>query len=57
MSRRSSTSAKSGGKKAKSLAADPDVYVAMLYVSVTSLIVGIVFLYFECARYNWLLGK
>lgn len=56
MSRRSSTSAK-GGKKSKALAADPDVYVAMLYVSVTALVVGILFLYFECARYQWLLGK
>ncbi len=58
MSRRSSTSSgKGAGKKTKSLAADPDVYVAMLYISVAALIVGIIFLYIECARYNWLPGK
>lgn len=57
MSRRSSTSAKGGVKKAKGAAADPDVYVAMLYISVTSLIVGIIFLSIECSRYNWLMGK
>lgn len=57
MSRRSSTSGKGGAKKAKGAAGDPDVYVAMLYVSVTSLIVGITLLSIECSRYNWLLGK
>lgn len=56
MSRRGSTSAK-GGKKVKGQAADPDVYVAMLYVSVTALIIGIVFLYMECLRYNWQMGR
>lgn len=56
MSRRSSTSAK-GGKKAKSAAADPDVYVAMLWVSVAALIWGIVFLVMGLQSYQWLPGK
>ena len=57
MARRSSTSAKGGGKKTKSQAADPDVYVAMLFVATAALVTGIIFLYLECARYNWMLGK
>ncbi|MDB5336724.1 MAG: hypothetical protein JWN70_2343 [Planctomycetaceae bacterium] len=57
MSRRSSTSAKGGAKKAKGQAADPDVYVAMLFVSAAALTTGIIFLYLECNRYNWLLGR
>jgi hypothetical protein len=57
MSRRSSTSAKGGAKKAKAAAADPDVYVAMLFVSVAALITGIVFLVLECRAYNWMIGK
>ena len=56
MSRRSSTSGK-GGKKSKGQAADPDVYVAMLFVAMAALTTGIIFLYLECARYNWMLGK
>ena len=56
MARRSSTSAK-GGKKAKGAAADPDVYVAMLFVATAALVTGIIFLYLECNRYNWMLGK
>lgn len=57
MSRRSSTSAKGGGKKAKAHAADPDVYVAMLFVSVTALTFGIVFLVYECRNYQWMIGR
>jgi hypothetical protein len=56
MSRRNSTSAKGGTKKAKGQAADPDVYVAMLFVSAAALTTGIIFLYLECSRYNWLLA-
>lgn len=56
MSRRSS-SAKGGTKRAKGQAADPDVYVAMLFVSVAALTTGIIFLALECGRYNWLLGR
>lgn len=56
MSRRNSN-AKGGAKKAKSQAADPDVYVAMLFVSAAALTTGIIFLYIECARYNWMLGR
>ena len=56
MSRRSSTSAK-GAKKAKGQAADPDVYVAMLLVSVAALTCGIIFLVFECQKYQWMVGK
>lgn len=57
MSRRGSSSPKGGVKKAKAQAADPDVYVAMLFVSVAALITGIVFLVIECNRYNWMAGK
>jgi len=62
MSRRSSSTsskggAKAGTKKAKTQAADPDVYVAMLFVSLAALITGIIFLYIECSRYQWLMGK
>ncbi len=57
MSRRSSTSAKGGAKKAKGQAADPDVYVAMLFISMAALTTGIIFLAIECGRYNWLLGR
>lgn len=56
MSRRNSTSAK-GGKKTKSQAADPDVYVAMLFVATAALVTGIIFLYLECNRYGWMMGK
>ena len=57
MSRRNSTSAKGGTKKAKGQAADPDVYVAMLFISAAALTTGIIFLYLECSRYNWMLGR
>lgn len=59
MSKRSTSAkgAKAGVKKAKGQAADPDVYVAMLFVSLAALTTGIIFLYVECARYNWLMGK
>lgn len=62
MSRRSSSTsakggAKAGAKKAKAQAADPDVYVAMLFISVAALTTGIIFLYLECSRYQWLMGK
>jgi hypothetical protein len=62
MSRRSSATspkggAKGGTKKAKAQAADPDVYVAMLFVSLAALTTGIIFLYIECNNYKWLMGK
>lgn len=58
MSRRSSsTSSKGGAKKAKAQAADPDVYVAMLFVSLAALTTGIIFLYIECSNYKWMIGK
>ena len=58
MSPRSSTKAKSSGRgktKAKSVAAHPDVYVGLLFVSVACLIAGISFLVVELYRYQWLL--
>lgn len=62
MSRRSSSTSTKGGskgapKKAKAQAADPDVYVAMLFVSLAALSTGIILLYIECTRYQWMMGK
>lgn len=47
MSRRSSDS---GAK------APPDIYVGLLFVSVSALIVGIILLVLELGRYNWQMG-
>lgn len=47
MSRRSSDS----GSKAP-----PDVYVGLLFVSVSALIAGIILLVLELGRYNWQMG-
>jgi hypothetical protein len=49
MSPRSSSS----GKKAKGPAAAPDVYVALLFVAVASLVIGICLMYGELAVYEW----
>ena len=57
MSRRGSSSPKGGAKKAKAQAADPDVYVAMLFVSVAALITGIIFLYIEISNYGFSIAK
>jgi hypothetical protein len=34
-------------------APSPDIYVALLWVSLASLIAGIVFLYYALAAYGW----
>lgn len=34
----------------------PDVFVGLLFVSVASLITGIILLVLELSRYNWQLG-
>ncbi len=36
--------------------ATPDVFVGLLFVSVASLITGIILLVLELNRYNWQLG-
>lgn len=36
--------------------ATPDVFVGLLFVSVASLIAGIILLVLELGRYNWQLG-
>lgn len=48
MSPRSSKS-----KSRSRVAAPPDVYVALLFVSVAALIVGIIFLVMELGNYDW----
>lgn len=50
MSRRNSDS---NAAKAK---ATPDVFVGLLFVSVASLITGIILLVLELNRYNWQMG-
>jgi len=55
MSPRSSSAKAKKGAKAKAAAGSPDVYVAMLFVSVASLIAGVSLLVFELYRYNWML--
>lgn len=39
--------------RSKTPAADPDVYVGMLFISTASLITGICFLVAELYRYDW----
>ena len=46
-------SPRSSSKKGKGTAAAPDVYVALLFVSVASLIVGICLMANELAVYEW----
>ncbi|TXT34280.1 MAG: hypothetical protein FD138_1699 [Planctomycetota bacterium] len=48
MSRRNSDS--------NAVKATPDVFVGLLFVSVASLITGIILLVLELNRYNWQLG-
>ena len=43
----------SSSKKAKSPPAAPDVYVALLFVAVASLVIGICLMYGELAVYEW----
>lgn len=47
MSRRSSDN---------SVKAPPDIYVGLLFVSVSALIAGIILLVLELGRYNWQMG-
>jgi hypothetical protein len=35
----------------------PDIYVGLLFVAVTALIAGCVFLALELGKYNWQLGS
>ena len=50
MSRRNSDSSKAKAN------ATPDVYVSLLFVSVASLIAGIILLVLELNNYNWQMG-
>ena len=43
----------SSSKKPKGPAAAPDVYVALLFVAVSSLVIGICLMYSELAVYEW----
>lgn len=55
MSPRSSDKKKKGGK-AKGATAPPDVYVALLFVSLAALLLGCVFLVQELQKYGWQMG-
>jgi hypothetical protein len=46
-------SPRSSSKKAKGPPPSPDVYVALLFVAVASLVVGICLMYAELAVYEW----
>ena len=50
-----SSSPKARGSKAKGPSPDSDIYVGLLFVSVASLIVGIIFLAVELNAYQWAL--
>ena len=52
----STRSSKSKGKAAGGESAGPNVYVGLLFVSLMSIILGIVFLVLELGSYNWELG-
>ncbi|EDL60505.1 hypothetical protein [Gimesia maris] len=52
----STRNSKAKGKAGTGEAAGPNIYVGLLFVSLSALIAGIVFLVLELKAYNWELG-
>ena len=44
------------GSESSSNKAPPDVFVGLLFVSISALIIGIILLVLELNRYNWQMG-
>ncbi len=44
------------GSESSSNKAPPDVFVGLLFVSISALIIGIILLVMELSRYNWQMG-
>jgi len=52
----STRSSKTKGKATTGESAGPDIYVGLLFVSLTALAIGIIFLVMELGSYHWELG-